>query len=241
MVAARRHLIGAGLLLLSITPAQAQLAYRLQDCLAAQTDDVQLHICSIMSGTDAEKVEGGLIASEILRGRGDFETAVDLLNNLGSDIRLQAELGHVRFEAGEMVLADYHFEMALLEGYQADVETTARIVSAAFLYGGELLYSADNAEDALRTYDCGLALDPDHLPTLLDRSAAAQRLDQHAEAMRSLDHAISLGADWTGYLMRARSRQALGDIGGAITDYRQVITDNPGHTGAMVALEELER
>lgn len=233
------RLVGAGMIALTGAAAQAQLAFRLQDCLADRDEDDKLHICSIMSGTEDEKVQGGLIASGILRARGEYETAVDLLNTLGYDVRLQVELGHVWFEAGDMLMSDFHFEMALIEGHEPDEATRTRMVTAAFFYGEDLLYEADDPEGALWAYDRALALDPDHVPTLLDRAEAARRLDRHAEALVSLDRAIALGADWSGYLLRARSRQALGDVAGAIADYRQVLAENPGHSGARAALEAL--
>jgi len=56
------------------------------------------------------------------------------------------------------------------------------------------------------------------------------------EALADLDRAIALGADWTGYLLRARTRQELGDAAGAIADFRRVLEENPQHTEAREAL-----
>lgn len=77
------------------------------------------------------------------------------------------------------------------------------------------------------------------MSALLGRAEALQKLDRHAEALADLDRAIDLEADWPGFLLRARSRRMLGDVTGAIADFRRVLQDNPGLIGARAALDDL--
>ena len=232
----------SGIMLAAIValPAHAQLPFTLRDCLADRDEDARLHICSIMSGTEEEKALGALEASRILRARGEYDAAVDLLeSSRGSSALLHPELGHVWFDQGDHMMADLHFEMALERGYEPDAPTRARMVIAAHMYGEELQYSSENFPGAVNAYARALALDPDHAPALLGRGEALQRLERHEEALVDLDRAVRLGADWTGYLLRARSRRALGNIPGAIADFRQVLEENPEHIGARQALAEM--
>lgn len=233
------RLSGIMLAFIVAAPAHAQLPLTLRDCLADRDEDARLHICSIMSGTDEEKALGAVEASRILRARGEHDAAVDLLESKGGNALLDTELGHVWFDQGDHMMADLHFEMALERGYEPDAPTRERMVIAAHMYGEELQYSSENFPGAVNAYTRALALDPDHAPALLGRAEALQKLDRHDEAFVDLDRAIRLGADWTGYLLRARSRQTLGDMPGAIADFRQVLEENPEHIGARQALAEL--
>ena len=234
------RLFGIMLAAIIAAPVYAQLPFTLRDCLADRDADDRLHICSIMSGTDEEKALGALEASRILRARGEYDAAVDLLeSSRGSSALLYPELGHVWFDQGDHMMADLHFEMALERGYEPDAPTRERMVIAAHMYGEELQYSSENFPGAVNAYARALALDPDHAPALLGSAEALQKLDRHDEALVDLDRAVRLGADWTGYLLRARSRRALGDMPGAIADFRQVLEENPEHLGARQALTEM--
>lgn len=220
-------------------PAYAQVPFTLRDCLADRDEDARLHVCSIIRGTDEEKALGAVEASRILRARGEYDAAVDLLDSKGSSALLDTELGHVWFDQGDHMMADFHFGMALERGYEPDALTRERMVIAAHMYGEELQYSSENFPGAVNANARALALDPDHAPALLGRAEALQRLDRHDESLVDLDRAIRLGANWTGYLLRARSRRALGDMPGAIADFRQVLEENPEHIGARQALAEM--
>jgi tetratricopeptide (TPR) repeat protein len=232
-------LSGIVLAIILAAPTHAQLPFTLRDCLADRDENARMHICSIMSGTDEERALGAVEASRILRGRGEYDAAVDLLNSKGSSALLDTELGHVWFDQGDHMMADFHFEMALGRGYEPDALTRERMVIAAHMYGEELQYSSENVPGAVDTYARALALDPDHAPALLGQAEALQKLNRHDEALVGLDRAITLGADWTGYLLRGRSRRALGDMPGAIADFEQVLEENPEHFGARQALAEL--
>ena len=230
---------GIVLAIIIAAPAHAQLPFTLRDCLADRDENARMHICSIMSGTDEERALGAVEASRILRDRGEYDAAVDLLNSKGSSALLDTELGHVWFDQGDHMMADFHFEMALARGYEPDALTRERMVIAAHMYGEELQYSGQNFPGAVDTYARALALDPDYAPALLGQAEALQKLNRHDDALVGLDRAITLGADWTGYLLRARSRRALGDMPAAIADFRQVLEENPEHFGARQALAEL--
>ena len=222
-----------------VMPAHAQLPFTLKDCLADRDEDARLHICSIMSGTEEEKALGAVEASRVLRARGEYDAALALVTGLWPGVSRDAELGHIWFEQGDHRMADFHFEMALEYGLDPDAPTRERMVIAAHMHGEELQYSSENFPGAISAYSRALALDSGHAPALLGRGEALQRLDRHEEALVDLDRAVRLGADWTGYLLRARSRRALGNISGAIADFRQVLEENPEHIGARQALAEM--
>jgi tetratricopeptide (TPR) repeat protein len=220
-------------------PAQAQLPFTLQDCLAARTEAARLHVCSIISGTEEQRARGAVEAARILRARSDYAAAADLLERRGSHHLLEAELGHVWFDQGDHAMADLHFETALDQGHAPDEPTRRRMVIAAHLHGEDLQYSRSDPAGAVGAYARALALDPGYAPALLGRGEALQKLGRHRDALLDLDRAIASGADWTGHLLRARARQALGDVAGAVADFRRVIEENPGHAGARRALAEL--
>ena len=219
-----------------VMPAHAQLPFTLKDCLADRDEDARLHICSIMSGTEEEKALGAVEASRILRARGEYDAALALVTGLWPGVSRDAELGHIWFEQGDHRMADFHFEMALERGYEPDAPTRARMVIAAHMYGEELQYSSESFAGAIGAYSRALELDPDYMTSLLGRAEASGVLGRHEEALADLDRAIALGADWTGYLLRARTRQELGDAAGAIADFRRVLEENPQHTEAREAL-----
>lgn len=118
-------------------------------------------------------------------------------------------------------------------------EALARMVLTAHWQGEELQYTRDDPAAAILAYGRALTLDPDHLASLLGRAEALRKLDRHGAALTDLYRAIALGADWTGYLMRARSRQATGDTAGAIDDYRRVLAEYPAHGAARETLHAL--
>lgn len=64
-------------------PAQAELRYTLQDCLAAQTNADKLRVCPIMRGTEEEQAQGAVQTSRILRELGHYEAAADLISRRG--------------------------------------------------------------------------------------------------------------------------------------------------------------
>ena len=222
-----------------VMPAHAQLPFTLKDCLADRDADARLHICSIMSGTEEEKALGAVEASRILRTRGEYDAALALLTGLWPGASRDAELGHIWFDQGDHRMADFHFEMALEYGLDPDRQTRERMVIAAHMYGEEPQTSSEDFPGAVNAYTRALALDPDHAPALLGRAEALQELDRHDDALVDLDRAISLGVDWSGYLLRARSRRALGDVPGTIADFRQVLEENPEHFGDRQALADL--
>src|SRR5690606_9162436 len=124
--------------------------------------------------------------------------------------------------------------LAALVPARADEEPSnlRRLVLAAHWQGEELQYSRDDPAAAIVAYNRALELDPDHMISLLGRAEALRKLQRHEAALPDLDRALALGADWTGHLMRARSREVMGDIVGAIADYRSVLAEYPGHGAA---------
>jgi len=225
----------------SVSPTAAQLPFFLNDCLQATNEDARLFSCRNFangtSGTEAEKTRAAIEASQILRARGELDMAEALLNVRRSSPELDGELGMVWFELGDLLLADFYFEMAVAAGLVPDGELRARAIEAAYWYGEELQYSQDDPVGAVEAYGRALALDPDHVFSLLGRAEALQKLDRHHDATVDLDRAIALGADWTAHLLRARSRQALGDVDGATADFRRVLDENPEQAAAREALD----
>lgn len=140
---------GIVLAVLVAAPAHAQLPFTLRECLADRDEDARIHICSILSGTDEERALGAVEASRILRERGEYDAAVDLLDSRGSSAVLDAELGHVWFDQGDHMMADVHFETALERGYEPDAPTRERMAIAAHMYGEQLQYSSDRPAAAL--------------------------------------------------------------------------------------------
>ena len=220
-------------------PARAELRYTLQDCLAAQTNADKLRVCPIIRGTEEEEAQGAVEASRILRELDRYDAAVDLISRRGSHHLLDAELGHIWFDQGDQVTADLHFQAALARGLVPNRQTRERMVVAAYWQGEHLHYSNDDPAAALGGYTRALTFDPGYAPALLGRGEALQKLNRHGDALVDLERAIGLGADWTGYLLRARSRRARGNVAGAVADFRRVLEENPGHAGALRALAEM--
>lgn len=224
-------------------PAGAQTPFALASCLEAESEEARLYYCrnyaNGTSGGEAEKTVAAVEASRILRERGEYDAALALLTGRWPSATRDAELGHIGFEQGDHQIADLHFDMALEYGLEPDQEARERMVIAAHMYGEQLQYSSDRPAAAVPAYARALTLDPDHVPALLDRAEALQKLERHAEAIVDLDRAINLRADWTGFLLRARSRRMLGDETGAIADFRRVLEGHPGHIDAREALDDL--
>lgn len=238
----RTRLFGAIMLGFITAPAHAQLPVSLRECLEAKDEAAALHYCSRVAtgpGLEENKTIAAIKASHILRTRGDFDKALALLEprRFGADI--DEEIGHVWFDQGDHTMADLHYERALDAGLDPNKETRRRMAVAAHSYGEKLQYSEQAPARAINEYTRSLALDPDYLPALLGRAEALQKLNRHDGALTDLDRAIALGADWSAYLLRARSRQTLGDKAGAIADFRRVLEENPKHIGARKALADL--
>jgi len=196
-------------------PAGAQTPFALSSCQEAESDEARLYYCrnyaNGMSGGEMERTRAAIEASRILRESREYDAALAMLTGRWPSAPRDAELGHIWFEQGDHQIADLHFDMALEYGLELDQQTRERMVIAAHMYGEELQYSSDRPAAAIDAYTRALALDPDHVSALLGRAEAQQKLDRHAEALVDLDRAINLEADWTGFLLRARSRRMLGD------------------------------
>ncbi|HXW28586.1 MAG TPA: tetratricopeptide repeat protein, partial [Xanthobacteraceae bacterium] len=66
-------------------------------------------------------------------------------------------------------------------------------------------------DEALKNYDCALALRPNHAPTLYNRGVTLQRLRRWQEALQSYDRAVSIRPDFA---------VALANRGGILRDLR---------------------
>lgn len=223
-----------------IATSHAQQLPTLERCLNEATTERALNICEMAStgaiGSDVKINEAAIHASEKLRSQSRHKDAIELLTNRPSTAALNLELGNVYFELGDVQSADFHYEIALLAGVPMTDAIRERMLNAAYIYAEELQFSAVKPEAAIDAYTRAIELDPDHMRSHLGRGQAYLTLQQFELACKDLGRAITLGADWTGYLMRARCHDGLADTEAARSDYEMVLKQYPGHLAAKRAL-----
>jgi len=96
----------------------------------------------------------------------------------------------------------------------------ARLVLAYNLRGVALRKSG-SPQEALRDFNHAVELAPDG-PNYFQRAATYQAMGEHKMAVADLDQVIALSpGNPMGYLARAKSRDALGDVAGARSDREQ--------------------
>jgi tetratricopeptide (TPR) repeat protein len=93
-----------------------------------------------------------------------------------------------------------------------------RRLAAAYNLRGLAARAMGDSRRALADFDSAVDLAPDE-DNYYQRAATYQMLDQHARAIPDLDRVVDLRPDapW-GYLARAESRRAIGDVEGAQAD-----------------------
>lgn len=112
--------------------------------------------------------------------------------------------------------------------------------AATFINRGVLRLDLNEASAALGDFDAGLGLDPDLGEGYIDRGASLIMQKEYAEALKSIDKGIGLGArrPALAYFDRAIAHEGLGDIPAAYKDYQQALVVQPDFT---MASDELKR
>jgi tetratricopeptide (TPR) repeat protein len=99
------------------------------------------------------------------------------------------------------------------EALQRDPE-----LSYAYMLRGMAWRRTGNLSRSLEDFDRAVELAPG-METYFQRAATYQSLGEHPKAMEDLDQVVSISpSSPIGYLARARSREALGDVPGARSD-----------------------
>ena len=112
--------------------------------------------------------------------------------------------------------------------------------AATFINRGVLRLDLNEANAALGDFDAGLALDPSLGEGYIDRGASLIMKREFADALKSIDKGIALGARRPAfaYFDRAIANEGLGDIPAAYKDYQQALVVQPDFT---MASDELKR
>ena len=112
--------------------------------------------------------------------------------------------------------------------------------AATFINRGVLRLDLNEANAALADFDAGLGLDPNLGEGYIDRGASLIMKREFAEAVKSIDKGIGLGARRPAfaYFDRAIADEGLGDIPTAYKDYQQALVVQPDFT---MASDELKR
>ena len=245
-------------------PASAQIGFFLSDCLEATDPDDRLHYCRMHAtmhgyGTDEDKATSAIEAARILTDRGEFEEARSILESdrIFSIPRVIEARGDVAFVQGDLEWADFEYSMALEFGLEPSPESRLRMAEAAHAYGLSLINEErpslsleDRLELALDPFERALTLNPDHLNARAERARTLSALGRHEEALADLDHVLETRADAEPqeladtqragfHARRAAVRRELGNVEGAIADYRTAVELDPANQDHRAALEAL--
>ena len=100
--------------------------------------------------------------------------------------------------------------------------------AATFINRGVIRLELNEVNFALTDFDAGLAIDPSIGEGYVDRGASLIEKKQFAEAIRSIDKGLSLGARRPGlaYYDRAIAHEQMGDLCSAYKDFQLAQVDN---------------
>lgn len=148
--------------------------------------------------------------------QGDSEGAIAQYNEA---LRRDPTYVDVWVDRGTLYLDLDNYEQAI-----SDLSRAIRLdpyTDVAFNNRGYAFEEMGNDPRAIEDYTASLAIDPDDPITLRNRGTAYYRLDRYARSVADLDRAIALDPDNPiAYNNRALSREELGDIEGALADYK---------------------
>jgi tetratricopeptide (TPR) repeat protein len=197
--------------------------------------------CALLdSGADAaiaactRLIDSGLIAGRALafayngrgvawRRKGDTERA---MADYDEAVRLDPTFGHPYSNRGNIHLDAGRYERAIADYDQAIRHDPA----TAFIYHanrGKALSELRDYDGAVADYDRAILQQPRYAIAHNGRAWALFKAGRFAEALESSEQALKLNpADAPSFDTRGHIREALGDLDGALADYRAALAIN---------------
>lgn len=113
--------------------------------------------------------------------------------------------------------------------------------SATLVNRGIIFVRHQEPELALADFDAALKLIPDQADVEINRAVAFFGLNQIKDALAALDHAIALGPNdmHAALIDRGMALEKLGDMSGALRDYRHALAQRPRSKAAREGLKRL--
>ncbi len=178
---------------------------------------------AILSLDHALALKHDLMEAYLLRGRSNL--ALSRLDPAIEDftraIRLRPDNTEAYVERAEARLAKEDFPGVIADSTAA-LDRDSRIALAYNLRGIAVRQSGD-PQKSVAEFSRAVELAPDEA-NYFQRAATYQMMGEHALAISDLDQVIAMKPDGPqAYYARARSRRALGDVGGADKDHRQAL------------------
>ena len=180
--------------------------------------------------SDREDPRAWLGRGRVARLRGDLETArdsIDRAERLAGDVdpSVAAEAAMLCIDEGDLERASQHIDAAAILNPSSPTVEYVR---------GTICARSARFPDALLHLNNVLAIVPNHLRALLNRSAVHHALEQWDAALEDAEHVLDLAPD----LLLARSRRAeckmaLGEWEDAEADLAIILATNPDHVHAL--------
>ena len=180
--------------------------------------------------SDREDSRAWLGRGRVARLRGDLETArdsIDRAERLAGDVdpSVAAEAAMLCIDEGDLERASQHIDAAAIHNPSSPTVEYVR---------GTICARSARFPDALLHLNNVLAIVPNHLRALLNRSAVHHALEQWDAALEDAEHVLDLAPD----LLLARSRRAeckmaLGEWEDAEADLAIILATNPDHVHAL--------
>jgi tetratricopeptide (TPR) repeat protein len=217
---------GAGLLIVLIVVFVYLRSTKAVDGQKAVDDGEQMlkanrYTEAIQSFDRALALNSGLVNAYLLRGRANVG-----LSQLEPAIRDFTKVTQLRPNSPDAFLERASARLALTE-YQEVIADCGEVLSRdpklayAYTLRGRAFRETGNFPKSLEDFNRAVELSPG-LDTYFQRASSYASMGEHKMAIADLDRVIDLyPTSPMGYLARAKSREAIGDLGGARDDREQ--------------------